>query len=115
MARALQRSLLEDTHMKTLNIAPYAIVVAPARDGSPEKVEPYPVKDALINILFARPALKARDILERDAVARKILVAEGPDLLLEDAEFALVKDAVDTMEGFGRNDAELCRRVLTVA
>lgn len=100
--------------MKSLDITPYNITTALATDTAPAKVEPYPVKDALVNILFARSGLKARDILKRDDVARKILLADEPDLLLEDAEFELLKDAVDTMEGYGRNDAELCRRVLGV-
>ena len=101
--------------MKTLDITPYPVTTAPATGDAPVQTQPYPVKDALINILFAKPGLKARDILRRDDVARKILVADDADgLSLEDAEFELLKDAVDTMEGFGRNDAELCRRVLAI-
>lgn len=100
--------------MKTVDITPYDITTAPASGTTPATVQPYPLKDALVNILFTQQGLKARDILKRDDVARKILLAEGPDLLLEDAEFELLKTAVDTMEGYGRNDAELCRRVLSV-
>lgn len=113
MARPLQREALEDL-MKTLNIAPYLITTVPATADTPAKSEPYPVKDALLNILFARPNLKARDILKRDDLGRKILAADGDIVEFEDAEFELLKDAVSTMEGFGRNDVELCRRVLSV-
>lgn len=102
--------------MKTLSLAPYDISAPPTEvDGviTVGRTQPYPIKDALVNILFAQTGLRARDLLRRDDVARKILAAEGPDLLLEDAEFEQLKSAVDTLEGFGRHDVELVRRVLT--
>lgn len=103
--------------MKTLSLVPYDIP-APSTvvDGGVTVggTQPYPIKDALVNILFAQTGLRARDLLRRDDVARKILAADGSDLLLEDAEFEQLKTAVDTLEGFGRHDVELLRRVLAV-
>ncbi len=99
--------------MKTLDIAPFDITVAPATGDVPAQTQPYPVKDALINVLFGQPGLKAREILRRDDIARKILAADGSALPLEDAEYDQLKQAFDVAEGFGRNDVELVRRVLT--
>ena len=99
--------------MKTVDLTPFAIVLAPATGTTPAQTQPYPVKDALINVLFGQPGLKAREILRRDDIARKILAADGPDLALEDAEYDQLKQAFEVAEGFGRNDVELVRRVLT--
>lgn len=99
--------------MKTVNIVPYDMVVASATETTVAQTQPYPIKDALVNILFARRDLKAREILQRDDIGRKILCSEG-SLLLEDAEFEVLKSAVETMDGFSRTDAELVRRILTV-
>ena len=101
--------------MPTLNIAPY-LIDAPATivDGVLQtgNTTPYPIKDALINVLFAQTGLKARDILRRDDLARKIHLAETDTIDLTDAEQAQLTNAFDAMEGFGRNDVELVRRVL---
>lgn len=98
--------------MKTLDMTPIVLTTVPAVDDRPAKTQPYPLQDVLVNILFNQPHLKARDILRRDDIARKILACEGDTLLLEDAEYEQLAQAVDTVEGFGRNDAELIRRVL---
>lgn len=103
--------------MKTLNIAPYDM---PAPASITEGVlktggtQPYPIKDSLVNILFAQPGLKARDLLRRDDIARKVLNADSDELTLEDAEFDQLKAAVEQLEGYGRHDVELVRRVLDI-
>jgi len=73
----------------------------------------YPMGEALAEVIF-HPALKivALDLLKRDDLARKILACETPDLLLEESEYALVKDAVEKVDTYTRNDVEFVRRVM---
>ena len=73
----------------------------------------YPVREALAEVLF-HPAIKifALELLKRDDLARKILACEDEFLLLEDADYAKVKDAVSKVDTFTRNDVEFVRRVL---
>ncbi len=73
----------------------------------------YDVKNSLIEVLFApNQGLGARDILDRDDLAR--LIRDWPDavLLLEDAQYDKIKQAADSVRGFTRNDVEFLRRVL---
>jgi hypothetical protein len=74
--------------------------------------QPYPMREALAEVLF-HPALKiqALDLLKRDDLARKILDTEPPDLLLEEAEYSLIRAAVDKVDTFTRNDVEFVKRV----
>jgi hypothetical protein len=101
--------------MKYLDVTPYEVKVpaAPAVEGAAATAL-YPVKDSLVNILFADKNIRARDALKRDDVARKVLAA-GDELALEDAEYDILLKAVDTLEGYARNDCELIRRVLEPA
>lgn len=89
--------------MKELDLTPYEV------PGIPGKVDP---KTALGNMLY-RPELKlsARDLLAQAALVEKIETA-GDSVLLEDAEYARVKKAFETVTGYGRGDLPLVRRVL---
>ena len=73
------------------------------------KIKP---KIALGNVLY-RPELKlsARDLLTQAALVEKIETA-GDTVLLEDAEYARVKKAFETITGYGRADIPLVRRVM---
>ncbi len=92
--------------MKKIPVTDYMI----SQDG---KELPYPVREALAEVLF-HPAIKimALELLKRDDLARKILACEDEFLLLEDAEYAKVKDAVNKVDSFTRNDVEFVNRVL---
>lgn len=92
--------------MKKILISDYAI----SQDG---KDLSYPMREALAEVLF-HPNLKivALDLLKRDDLARKIQSYDSDDLLLEEAEYALVKAAVDKVDSFTRNDVEFVKRVL---
>ena len=73
----------------------------------------YPMREALAEVLF-HPAIKimALDLLKRDDLARKILACEDEYLLLEDAEYDKVREAVGKVDSFTRNDVEFVNRVL---
>ena len=98
--------------MRKVAIKDYAVK---ARDQETGKVvdAPYSVKESIISILFL-PALQlqAKELLERDKLANKINDAKDGFILLEDAEFKKVEDAVNAHKGFGKNDVEFVRRVL---
>jgi hypothetical protein len=73
----------------------------------------YPMREALAEVLF-HPALAivALDLLKRDDLARRILGETEDVVLLEEAEYAMVKAAVNKVDTFTRTDVEFVRRVL---
>jgi len=95
--------------VKALNISDYNVAVP--FEGV-EKDVPYAVRPSLIGLLFSQRDLGVMEILSRDDIARKIRDWVGDQLLLEDAEFALLDAAVKAFKGYGKNDVELVRRVL---
>ena len=73
---------------------------------------PYPFKDSLLNLLFA-PALQLNgaELVKQNVLAMKLEQCKEDEILLEDAEYNRIKRAVDTFQGFGRNDVELVTRI----
>jgi len=73
---------------------------------------PYEVQEMLVGILL-HPSLQiaGAELYKRMPIADKIKKADG-ELLLEDEEYAKLLDAVNRIQGFGMNDAELVRRVI---
>lgn len=96
--------------MKQISIKPY-IVHVKKEDGSSADM-PYNVRESLVELLFA-PALKLKavDLLKQNTLADKILKSPE-DLLLEEEEYTRVVAAINSIEGLGRNEVELVRRVL---
>jgi len=74
--------------------------------------QPYNVRQSIINLMF-NPELRLgiRDAIESDRIARKIETAENDEVILEDAEYARVKQAFDEFQGYTRNEIELIARV----
>lgn len=99
--------------MKTLDISPYDVVIGKTPEGL-ELRQAYPIRDSIANILFAQPGLKARDLLRRDDIARKVIAAPEDSVTLDDAEFEQLKAATDSLEGYGRQDVELIRRIVAL-
>lgn len=73
----------------------------------------YSVKDSLLVMLF-HPDLRiqAKELLDRDKLAHRLDECKEKFILLEETEYSMIKRAVDTISGYGRNDVELVRRVL---
>lgn len=96
--------------MKKINLVPYNIKGLNEK-GEPIEV-PYNVKESIQAIIF-HPALKldGRQLLLRGKLSEK-LDAAGDEILLEDADYASVKSSFEVVQGFGKNDLELVRRVL---
>jgi len=80
--------------------------------GNP-KVFPqeYDVKTSLITcVMHPDLQLTAVDLLKRDEIAHKIRDAED-EILLEDAEFTILRSSFDIIKGLTQNDVELVKRV----
>lgn len=97
--------------MRRINLENYKVQ---ARNADGEDIEvPYDTKNSMIEILFSRELLlSAREALIRDDLAHKIKDCSNGTILLEEAEYAKLEKAVDTIKGFGRADVEFCRRIL---
>ena len=95
--------------MRKLDLTDYTVEVLTA-----EGVEnaPFPFKRNLIEVIF-NPELKisAYDLLKRDDIARAIL-ASGDDMLIEEGDYQIIKDAVERMRGYQRYAVELVRRIM---
>jgi len=72
----------------------------------------YQVAGSMAALLF-HPELKlsALDTLAANKLAEKLEAADGA-VLLDSTEYGRLKRAVDTFNGFTRNETELIRRVL---
>lgn len=73
----------------------------------------YLVRDSIVEILF-HPGLQlaAKDLLDRDTLARKIKDWPGDDLLLEEEEYKKVVSGMEALRGLGRHDVEFVKRIL---
>lgn len=102
--------------MRKINIKPYK-VQALDRDKDnrlvPRTVD-YTMKASMEGMLF-HPDLKldGREVLRRDRIAEKIEKCTKDVILLEEDEWLKLKNAVETLKGFGRHDVEFVRRILT--
>lgn len=74
---------------------------------------PYDVRASIMSILFHPDLrLEAVEALERDKLANKINDCKDGFVLLEDADYKKVEEAIKAVKGFTRNDVEFVRRVL---
>jgi len=72
----------------------------------------YNVRDSIIEVMMS-PELQlgAKELLERQKVAVKIMDCQEDEILLENAEYGKILSAFGEITGFSRQDAELVRRV----
>ena len=107
--------------MRKISLIPYKIadgatIEVEGKDGVKTLVKHpdimYNMKQATVNMLF-NPSnkLAVRDLIEHDRIARMVEAA-GDDILLEETEYAQIKDAVQTFTGWFRNDLEFVHRVM---
>lgn len=94
--------------MRRLDLTPYDVEVR-----GPEGVRtlPYDLVESVVGLLF-HPDLKlsARELIGRQGLGEKL--EAGGVVLLEEAEHAILVQAVEAFRGFTRNETELVRRVL---
>lgn len=94
--------------MRKLDVTNYTVTEVRAEG---KVTLPYDTKEALITCLF-HPSLKlsAREVLIRNQIGAKIEGAKG-FVLLEETEYEKLRTAVDSIEGFSKNEVELINRV----
>lgn len=103
--------------MRSIDLTEYKLEIrTPPQDGQgaagTQNVK-YDVRGSLIEILFAPELqLTAKEILDRDDLARKIRDWSDNTLLLEEAEYEKLKSSVEVARGMGHNEVEFIRRVL---
>lgn len=72
----------------------------------------YNVRDSIIEVMMSSELrLEARELLERQNIALKIMACPDGEVLLEDAEYVKISSAFEGTTGFSRNDVELVRRI----
>lgn len=72
----------------------------------------YNVKESMAGILFsAHLRLSARAMIENARIARKAETS-GDEILLEEADYQKIRNAVETFEGYSRQDLEFIQRIL---
>ncbi len=94
--------------MRKINMVGFKVLVY--RNDEKKELD-YAIKDSMIEIIF-NPALKLNSIklLKQNDLAQKILAA-GDELLLEEEEYNRLKEAFEKVEGLGKNDVELVKRI----
>lgn len=96
--------------MRKIDVRSYKVTVA-LPDGTKSE-DDYITKDSLC-ICLLHPALQltGMELLNRVKIKDKIESA-GEYVLLEEDEYAKLKTAFETIQGFSANDVEMVRRVL---
>ena len=96
--------------MRKLDLKVYTVSVRDANGVT--KSIPYNFKESVIELMF-HPNLKmsGKALLETNIIAEKIMKADK-EILLEEADYQIIKSAVDGFKGFSKNEVELVKRVL---
>ena len=101
--------------MRKINVGNYLVEMRDEKGNTVPK--PYNVKESMVSCLL-HPVLKltGRELLLRGKLATRIEEAEIKEgkgfILVEEADYAKLKKAFETIEGFTKSDMELVRRVL---
>ena len=99
--------------MRKLNVENYVNEIKVNENGiTVVKEIEYEFKDSLIFIMFNRELqLAGKSLLEQNKLAEKILEVDK-EIILEEAEYNKIKQAVETFKGCTRNEVQLVDRVL---
>ena len=101
--------------MKKINIKAYK-VEAITDKGSQSM--PYSVVYSIENVMLANGPMTSQKLnmlgtLRNSRIAEKIKGAEEKGyILLEESEFIEVKKSFEAFSGFGKNEVELCKRIM---
>lgn len=81
-------------------------------DGSLVKV-PYDVKKSIGDIILA-PQLKLNGsaLLKNYSIAEKFFKSKESYILLEFSDYSVIRNAIESLEIFGKNEVELIKRIL---
>lgn len=88
--------------MYKINVVPYFV------NG-----EAYKIKESLVSIIFnSELRLTFQEAMRNDRIAKKIESCDKDILVLEDAEYEIVKKSFDFLRGVRRVDLEFVQRVM---
>ncbi|KKK89728.1 hypothetical protein LCGC14_2730170 [marine sediment metagenome] len=97
--------------MRRLNLENYTEVVRDEESGKDTEL-PYPVKGSMIDALLSRElGLSAREVLDREDLARRIRGCSDGSILVEEEEYKKLVSAIDTIKGWCRTDIEFLKRI----
>jgi hypothetical protein len=96
--------------MRKINLA-VATITLKTPEGKKER--PYDIKDSMADVLL-HPELKLTGValLKNNKLADKILSSTEDSVLLEEAEYQILRGACERIQGFSRDDLELVKRIL---
>lgn len=96
--------------MRKIDLTDYKIKVL-GPEGEIER--DYDTQLSLIALLF-HPELKLgfKELLDRDDLARKLRDAAKGPVLLEDADYRILRNSLEAFHGYTQNEVELVRRVI---
>lgn len=100
--------------MRRLDMTPYPVTATfpdPDKPGAVKtESKPFDVTGSVVTVLFGRGA-DGRELLKRDAIAKKIEAAKGKKALLEEEEYQTLLTAFRDWKTFTRYEVELIRRI----
>ena len=95
--------------MIKLNIKSYIVQVVTPKG---QKALPYDVRKSITNVVLSPDQkLNMADLLRYSKITDRVEACEKDFILLEDADFQVIKQAFNKFMGFGQNEVELCRRI----
>jgi hypothetical protein len=114
-ARASKLRLVDKrSKMREIDLTPYDVTIQRKSETGEivSAIAPYDIKTSISGILFL-PDLKisGREAVKRDKLCEKIEAAEN-SILLEEADWKKIVDAIEALPGVGRNDVKFIQRVL---
>lgn len=102
--------------MRKINLENYTV-----HSKVPDKLNPgalidieysYPLKDSILMLMFSPELrLNGSDLVKHQALALKIEACKKAEMLLEETEWQMLKDATDKCSGFNRADYEMIERI----
>lgn len=95
--------------MRKINIKSYTVQLV--TDKGPQVV-PYDVRRSITNVVLSpEQKLGMAELLRYSRITDKIEATKEDFILLEEAEYQIIKQSFNKFKGFGINEVELCRRI----
>lgn len=92
--------------MRKIELTPYKVTI----EGVDKD---YDVVDAIVTILTSHMLqLNGSQLLKNNILATKFLECKEGSILLEEADYQMLKSSADKITGYGREDIELVQRIL---
>lgn len=97
--------------MRSINLKGYEVKIFDSDGISTNKT--YDVRDAIVSILMSQHLnLGASQLLKNGKIGDRILDIKKDEIILEETEWEVIRDAVNKVVGFTRNDREMVQRIL---